>query len=606
MRQNNGNKLQNMSLVLLVATAILWFFEAFILVIPYDPSYAYNANQFTAISICITGIILSAILIAFKANSINRNRFLKNWVLIGLIISFMPLLFLLSNSTYLAYAISGLIGVFFGTGAPVFLGYFASITKETNRSTISGATFFVIGVFYSIFCSIYQITNSIIIGSSVLCILMLVAFFSLRRIEFSEVSISYRDQSWKKLSSDRTFLFYLISMSMFLSAILIVSPLVDSTFVTSFQQATNVFSYIVLGVSALISGFLGDKFGRKKLAMIGLLLAAISINILSIFPSNYMAYSAYDILDGLSRGILYPLFLFTIWGDLSKKGGSEKYYTVGCLPFMISIALVYSFGTIMIGNFPLSSALSFVSLFLFASILPIAYATEILPNLNKIQELNEKLLVVGGLTRHDIRNKLTIVNAQTYMLKKKHPQQVDIVDHANQIEQAVNDSIRLFELVKTYEELDAENLTHIDVGKTIDDAISLFSDLKIKIINDCHGASLLADSLLRQMFYNFIDNTLKHGGKASVARIYFEPDNAERVRLVYEDNGIGISYENKLKIFKQGFSTGNSTGLGLFLIKKIVDAYGWTITEEGQIGTGVKFVISIPKGTNISCISIQR
>jgi signal transduction histidine kinase len=48
-----------------------------------------------------------------------------------------------------------------------------------------------------------------------------------------------------------------------------------------------------------------------------------------------------------------------------------------------------------------------------------------------------------------------------------------------------------------------------------------------------------------------------------------------------------------LKLFELGFSTGKSSGLGLYLVKKMMDVYGWTITEEGEPGKGVKFVITI-------------
>ena len=54
------------------------------------------------------------------------------------------------------------------------------------------------------------------------------------------------------------------------------------------------------------------------------------------------------------------------------------------------------------------------------------------------------------------------------------------------------------------------------------------------------------------------------------------------MELIYEDDGVGISAENKLKLFSEGFSTGGSTGFGLFLIKKMIEIYGWTIQETGE------------------------
>ena len=146
-----------------------------------------------------------------------------------------------------------------------------------------------------------------------------------------------------------------------------------------------------------------------------------------------------------------------------------------------------------------------------------------------------------------------------------------------------------------YEQLGAEELTPINVGTKLNEAIILFSGSVPKIVNDCRGLTLLADSFLRQLFYNFIDNTLKYGQKTTTIHVYYQKVNDDCLELIYEDDGVGISFENKLNLFKEGFSTGGSTGFGLFLTKKMMDIYGWSIVEEGKPGRGVKFTITIPK-----------
>jgi signal transduction histidine kinase len=65
--------------------------------------------------------------------------------------------------------------------------------------------------------------------------------------------------------------------------------------------------------------------------------------------------------------------------------------------------------------------------------------------------------------------------------------------------------------------------------------------------------------------------------------------------LVYDDDGVGVPSENKPRLFSEGFSTGGSTGFGLFLTKKMMDVYGWQIQENGTPGEGAKFTITIPK-----------
>jgi signal transduction histidine kinase len=213
---------------------------------------------------------------------------------------------------------------------------------------------------------------------------------------------------------------------------------------------------------------------------------------------------------------------------------------------------------------------------------------------DKLEGVNEKLRVVGGLTRHDVRNKLAAVTGYAYLLKKKYSGQADIVDRVDKIELAIKDSVKIFEFAKMYEQLGVEELVFVDVERAVDEAFGMFSGLTLKVSNDCHGLTVLADSFLRQMFYNFIDNTRKYGKKTTTIRVYYEKTESGELRMIYEDDGLGISTENKLELFSEGFSTGGTTGFGLFLTKKMMDVYGWTIQETGEPGKGAKFVISIP------------
>jgi PAS domain S-box-containing protein len=209
--------------------------------------------------------------------------------------------------------------------------------------------------------------------------------------------------------------------------------------------------------------------------------------------------------------------------------------------------------------------------------------------------VNEKLGVVGKLTRHDVRNKLSAVTGYAYLLKKKHADQADVVESLGKMEQTIKEVEAIFDFAKMYEQLGVEELTYIDVGKAVDEASALFPDLIVKVNNDCHGLAVLGDSFLRQLFCNLIDNTRKYGKKTTTINVYYEKAESGELRLIYEDDGVGISAENKLKLFHEGFSTGGSTGFGLYLIKKMVKVYGWKIQEVGEPEKGAKFVLTIPR-----------
>jgi len=216
--------------------------------------------------------------------------------------------------------------------------------------------------------------------------------------------------------------------------------------------------------------------------------------------------------------------------------------------------------------------------------------------MEKLEVTNDKLRVVGGLTRHDVRNKLTAVAGNAYLAREKLSGNSEVLDYLKQIEASVEQIVRIFEFAKAYEMLGVEDLVYVDVEKAVNEAVSLFPPLKdIKVINDCQGLTVLADSLLRQLFYNLIDNSLKYGEKLKKIRVYYEEKNGDHLKVIYEDDGVGLPQATKLKIFHEGFTTGTGSGYGLYLVKKMMEVYGWTIQETGTPGKGTQFTMTIPR-----------
>jgi PAS domain S-box-containing protein len=211
----------------------------------------------------------------------------------------------------------------------------------------------------------------------------------------------------------------------------------------------------------------------------------------------------------------------------------------------------------------------------------------------KLQSANEKLRVVGGLTRHDVKNKHSTIRAHTYLLRKHTGDYPELLKHLDGIDIAIDQSEEIFEFSRLYEKIGAEESSGIDVGISFTEAIRLYPEAnKVLFVNDCKGLNVLADSMLRQLFYNLIDNSLKHGKKVTQIKLSQLQDKEATV-IIYEDNGLGIPEEHKAKIFS-GFTTGGS-GLGLKMVKKMVEAYGWTIKENGLLQQGARFEITLPK-----------
>ena len=109
----------------------------------------------------------------------------------------------------------------------------------------------------------------------------------------------------------------------------------------------------------------------------------------------------------------------------------------------------------------------------------------------------------------------------------------------------------------------------------------------------CSGFEVLVDPMFPMVIRNLANNTLKHAEGAEKVRIFCQ-ETPEGLRLVYEDDGVGITSEAKVTIFDKGF--GANTGLGLYLVRELLRISDTRIREVGENGKGARFEIDFPEG----------
>ncbi|MCW4016070.1 MAG: PAS domain-containing sensor histidine kinase [Candidatus Bathyarchaeota archaeon] len=212
---------------------------------------------------------------------------------------------------------------------------------------------------------------------------------------------------------------------------------------------------------------------------------------------------------------------------------------------------------------------------------------------NELERVIEKLRVVGKATRHDARNKLSVIANNVYLANQSLTTNHSASKYLDSIELAISQITDIFGFARIYEMIGVEDRSYVDVEKIVNEAVILFSGLgDTKLENECCGLTVMADSQLLQFFYNLIDNSMKHGKKVTKIRVHYK-ENDDMLQLIYEDNGIGIPEAEKELIFNEGY--GKCTGYGLYLIQKICESYGWSIKETGTPGKGAQFTIIVHK-----------
>jgi PAS domain S-box-containing protein len=209
-----------------------------------------------------------------------------------------------------------------------------------------------------------------------------------------------------------------------------------------------------------------------------------------------------------------------------------------------------------------------------------------------LTQANKKLNLLNNVTRHDILNQLSALLGFIELSQQKttDPQ---LIDYLKREEQAAHAIRRQIIFTRDYQNIGVNSPQWHNVPETVSLALASTDLHSILVDVRIPPVEIYADPLLEKVFYNLIDNSVRHGDR--VSKMDFSSRESESGLIItYRDNGVGIPAENKEKIFLKGF--GKNTGLGLFLSREILSITGLTIVETGITGEGARFEITVPKG----------
>jgi signal transduction histidine kinase len=216
------------------------------------------------------------------------------------------------------------------------------------------------------------------------------------------------------------------------------------------------------------------------------------------------------------------------------------------------------------------------------------------------------------MASHEFRTPLTIIDghAQRLIALQTRLSPEDVVLRAGKIRRTVRQMTDLIENLLNSSRLfegDAALYFHprsIELARLLSEVCSLHREIspEAKITEHYEGApeTLFADyDLLFQAFSNLLSNAVKYspdGGDITVT----VAEQGRCVHVVVQDRGIGIPSGDKAQVFDRFHRGGNvvgvvGTGIGLYLVKMVVDLHGGSIGVESRVGHGSTFTVRLPR-----------
>lgn len=201
---------------------------------------------------------------------------------------------------------------------------------------------------------------------------------------------------------------------------------------------------------------------------------------------------------------------------------------------------------------------------------------------------NDQMKLINSILRHDVLNDLAVINSALKLYKTNQK-----AKYLDEIKNKIDNSSLLIKQLSVKEKKIDKNLQKIYL-------VTIFQKIKkdhptVKIFGD-QELKVLADKKISSVFGNLITNAKRHGKTNNVQ--ITSKDQTNSVKILITNFGKQIPPEIQDKIFDKNFSFGASanTGLGLFIVKNILESYGGNITLQKSDSESTEFIITLRSG----------
>ena len=205
---------------------------------------------------------------------------------------------------------------------------------------------------------------------------------------------------------------------------------------------------------------------------------------------------------------------------------------------------------------------------------------------------------------HEIKNPLTPMRLTVQSFQRKFDandpnlkQKLD--DYTKTLIQQIDTMTSVASAFSNFASMPAQQNETLNVVEVVEFSLDIFNEDFIQFKSEKQEIIAILDrTQLIRIITNLVKNAIQSIPEEQDLKVVLVSVNEKEtmVEITVTDNGIGIEEINREKIFEPKFTTKNSgMGLGLGIIKNIIENYKGTITFETELGKGTTFTVSLPK-----------
>lgn len=220
-----------------------------------------------------------------------------------------------------------------------------------------------------------------------------------------------------------------------------------------------------------------------------------------------------------------------------------------------------------------------------------------------------------SLASHQLRTPLSSIKTYSHMLldgymgeidEQKRPALEIIVAASNRMNELISTLLNITRLESGAIMIEKKQVDLIDVIKEVLDEMEIpakYRSISLRLVlKGQQSTKIRSDgAIIKEVLTNLVSNSIKYSNEDGLVTISVTPAK-DKVTVTVKDNGLGIPAHAKKQVFSKFFRAANviqietnGTGLGLYLVKGLVDELGGRISFRSEEGRGTTFRVSLPR-----------